>query len=511
MKDKIYYFAKFNLPALLSLSEQRRGQPCSCDVSQMPKSGSLNWVIFLSFEDGTEWVFRSPKSGLDCFYSDETASKILISEASTLLYLKAHTSIPVPEVYAYSGSSDNDIGIPYILQSKAPGRSLGSYDWTQLPQQVPGFQHRRPLMPISNENREKVMSQLGAMMSELSIHRFKKIGSLFDDGNGSYAVGECLSPSLTWQERDSLELDRGPFNQESDYFVSLISAFTSHAQELSLTPHTFFAPVPDMLDYKSIASYQAASRRWNNFVAIGQKIEHSKNILFYCIAGQFLSEMIPHLSSSVRNSFTLSHPDLHLGNIYVDEDFNITCIIDWSSVSTGPVSELLAAPSLGSSAAPPSKRLTAAYRSGFSQRATEITPDLPYSDLWQTSERMWYFTRLTRLLSKNDHQLFERLFELIYKTSTDDDGREGILWLFHQRASRDENIKLLAELQEEDLTAEELHEREQACFPPNRTVNSDAIAVARKLTLMSEMNPAFLADHRLWQWVEEARVQDELP
>jgi hypothetical protein len=186
------------------------------------------------------------------------------------------------------------------------------------------------------------MSQLGAIMSELSDHHFGKIGSIFNDGNGSYFVGECLSPSLTWQERDSLELDRGPFNEERDYLISLILAFTSHAQELPLTPHTFFAPVPDMLDYKSIVSYRTAARRWNDFVAVGQKVDHSKNLLFYCIAGQFLREMIPHISSSARNSFTLSHPDLNLGNLYVDDNFNITCIIDWSSASSGPITELLA-------------------------------------------------------------------------------------------------------------------------------------------------------------------------
>lgn len=66
---------------------------------------------------------------------------------------------------------------------------------------------------------------------------------------------------------------------------------------------------------------------------------------------------------------------------------------------------------------------------------------------------------------------------------------------------------LLAELQEEDLSIEELREKERACFSPIRTVNSDAIAVARKLTLMSEMNPGFLADYKLWKWVEEARRQ----
>ncbi|KAF9770263.1 hypothetical protein IL306_012213 [Fusarium sp. DS 682] len=366
-------------------------------------------------------------------------------------------------------------------------------------------------MPISNRNREKVMSQLGTMISELSTHRFEKIDSILEDSEGGHAIGECLSPSLTWQERDSLELNRGPFNEEREYFESVISAFTLHAQELSLTPHTFFAPVPDSVDYKNFSNYQKASRRWNDFVAIGQKIEYSKNIFFYCIVGQLLSEMIPHLTSSATKSFTLSHPDLHLGNVYVDKDFNITCIIDWSSTSTGPISELLAAPSLGTSAAPPSTSLTKAYRSGFSQKATEMSQKAPSPDLWTISERIWYFTRLTRLLSKNDHRLFQRLYDLIYDTFVDENGREGILWLFHERAKWSQNIKLLADLQKDDLTAEELQKEERAYFPPSRTLNSDVIAVARKLTLMSEMNPAFLADHRLWQWIEEARAQDELP
>ncbi|KAF5722366.1 kinase-like domain-containing protein [Fusarium mundagurra] len=409
-----------------------------------------------------------------------------------------------------SGSSDNDIGIPYILQGKAPGRSLGSYAWSPPRHQVPGLQHRSPPMPISDDNRGKVMSQLGAFMSELSTHRFGRIGSLFRDEDANYVVSEYLSPSLTWQERDSLELDRGPFDTEHDYLISLISAFTSHAQELSLTPHTFFAPVPDMVDYESLSSYQKASRRWNDFMAIGQKIEHSKNIFSYCIAGQFLSEMINDLSSNGANGFTISHPDLHLGNIYVDENFNITSIIDWSSASTGPVSEILTAPSLGSSAAPPSAFLATAYRSGFIQEATTKAQDLPDAALWKTSERIWYFTRLTRLLSKNDYQLFEKLYELIYEKDAFVDGRERIFGLFHERASWDENVELLAKLQEEDLSAEELQERERACFPPKRTVNTDSITIVRKLTLISEMNHTFLADHRLWKWVEKALEHDEL-
>lgn len=351
------------------------------------------------------------------------------------------------------------------------------------------------------------MSQLGTIMSELSERRFDKIGSLFDDGNGSYNVGECLSPTLTWQERDSLELDRGPFNEERDYLMSLISAMTSHAQELPLNPHTFFAPVPDMLDYRSMESYVAANRRWNDFVAIGQKVDHSKNILLYSIAGQLLREIIPHLSSGLGNGFILSHPDLHFGNLYVDDDFNITCIIDWSSASTGPVSELLAIPSLWSSNLPAPEVLTAAFRKGFGQRATKLSPEISHPDFREMSKKMWHFSRLVRLLSKNDNEHFRMLYNLVHKAK-EPESATGILWLFHERAKSDENKILLTELQEEAIPVEELQEKELACFSPIRMLNSDAVAVARKLTLVSEMNPGFFADQRLWQWIEDSRKQD---
>lgn len=398
--------------------------------------------------------------------------------------------------------------MPYILQSKATGRSLGSYDWSQCPNRFTGSQNPLTFLPISDKGREKVMEQLGSIMAELSDHRFAEIGSLLKDGNGNYIIGECLSPSLIWQERDSLDLKRGPFHQEHDYLVSLISAFTSHARELPLPPHLFYAPVPDDRHYKTIDSYRIASRRWKDFVSIGQKVDHSKNRLLYCIAGQFLVEMIPHLSSGFGSIFTLSHPDLHVGNIYVDDDLNITCIIDWSSTSTGPIAELLATPGLGGSARPPSESLTAAFRTGFNQRSTRVGLELSLSKLWQVSDSMWPFSRLVRLLSKNDYEHLRRLFELTHQPSAE---RAGILHLFHERAKSDENKHLLAELQEDDMTTAEVQEQERMAISSTRRANSDAVAIARKLTLMSEMNPGFFANHVLWQWIEEALKQDSHP
>jgi hypothetical protein len=63
-----------------------------------------------------------------------------------------------------------------------------------------------------------------------------------------------------------------------------------------------------------------------------------------------MREMIPILGgdsdSDTCRGYPLGHPDLHLGNIFVDDDLNITCIVDWGSASTVPLPELLSAPGL---------------------------------------------------------------------------------------------------------------------------------------------------------------------
>lgn len=130
--------------------------------------------------------------------------------------------------------------------SKAAGRPLSDYDWAEIRRRIPGYPQLHPLLPMPDGMREEVMKQLGAIVGQLSMLRFNKIGSLFKDCSGHYVVGECLSPTLLWQERDSLEaVERGPFLHDSQYLEALVSAFTYHAMELPLTPHAFFAPIPD--------------------------------------------------------------------------------------------------------------------------------------------------------------------------------------------------------------------------------------------------------------------------
>lgn len=100
-RAKIFQYAEFDIDALCRMaSSLRDGQKCSCDPGQIPKSGSFNWVVNILFDDGVEWVLRSPRNGAE-IVSDDTNISLLASEAATLKYIKAHSSIPVPEVFAY--------------------------------------------------------------------------------------------------------------------------------------------------------------------------------------------------------------------------------------------------------------------------------------------------------------------------------------------------------------------------------------------------------------------------
>ncbi|KAM3522848.1 hypothetical protein NHJ13051_005451 [Beauveria bassiana] len=101
MSQQIFRHARFGLDALLALAGDLRGRKCTCDTTAAPKTGSMNWVIFVSFDDGVQWAFRSPRTGFEAIISDDSAKKMLLSEVATLKVLRQQTTVPVPEVYSF--------------------------------------------------------------------------------------------------------------------------------------------------------------------------------------------------------------------------------------------------------------------------------------------------------------------------------------------------------------------------------------------------------------------------
>lgn len=253
--------------------------------------------------------------------------------------------------------------------SKAPGTQLQNFRWDPHPLEKGVFPQREHLSPMQ---KEKIMRQLGGIVSQLSNLRFNKLGSLFQE-TGEYRVGKCLSPAFIFHDRETLgDVERGPFKHDEEYYQALVSVFLLHVQELRLQHNVFFAPIPILEGFQTSQSRRSALSRWEDFVKIGGKFDSGKNRLDYCTAGHFLQQIIPFISRDaigaeveLVDGFPLCHPDLSASNIFVDGDLNITCIIDWAFASTVPVSTALMTPGLPHPRDGPEPFLDSAFKSSF--------------------------------------------------------------------------------------------------------------------------------------------------
>ena len=76
-------------------------------------------------------------------------------------------------------------------------------------------------------------------------------------------------------------------------------------------------------------------------------MEHPETTEEYINLLQRYLTIIPHLIPSTEERLTLSHPDLHLDNIFIDPETNaITSIIDWQSAAISPLSSQRAHPQM---------------------------------------------------------------------------------------------------------------------------------------------------------------------
>lgn len=205
---------------------------------------------------------------------------IMKSEVATLQFLEK-TQVPAPKVYDYV-LEGGPVGVGYILMEKLPGRSL---DWAS----------------VSPENETKVIHQLSDILIELQKHPFPKIGSLDCSGTVGPSAQEWVTNMLPFETSTI-----GSFDSAREYHVSLIQQVMDR-----------------------IMSGEAYPDR-----AVDAYLIH-----------RFLLDLVPSVTSaSDYGRFYLKHADDKGDHILVDQDFNITGVVDWEWACVVPASQAFNSP-----------------------------------------------------------------------------------------------------------------------------------------------------------------------
>lgn len=333
------------------------------------------------------------------------------------------------------------------------------------------------------------MRQLGFLIARILQSPFEEIGSLYER-EGKVRVGRCLSRTLTWSGRDLCgEIARGPFSNDKDYYDSVLSALRYHAEQLPLNHHLFLAPIPKAKDFETVSSYRSAVQLWNDFATVDWKIDSSKNRLDYIAMAHLMRDIIPSISIS-QQKYYLKPPDLSMSNIFIDDAFNITCIIDWTSCFTVPLPTLLITPSFPHPRDDVDADMTSIFKESVISHSSQMKDVLEDPSSWGLAQKSWLFMQLADLDGYEDYHHFLELYTSVHTDGTDVRG------LFNALRINDTFTSQAKSRLTEDLPASEIQRREKDYFTHSRPGAED---LARNLSDKVGKEAGFVADCSVWK------------
>ncbi|KAJ5781584.1 uncharacterized protein N7518_010067 [Penicillium psychrosexuale] len=309
-------YRKFNLQALLNASAKPVGNAGTTCVKLLKcVEGQFNKAFLLTMSNGCEIIARlpNPNAGPSFFTT--------ASEVATRHFLRDQLGIPIPRIYDWSSNASNEIGAEYILEEKATGQPLGNLWGTvslstkfHLVDQILDIEKRLASITFSKHGCIYYTSDLQSKPCDyelLETKRNYRSGSAADgnDTLPSFAIGPSASPIFWEKQKARMNLDRGPWESIAAYAEAIgkneIQWAISHAR-------------PRMNYHRSTECPETP----DDYIAL---------LKDYMALVPFL---VPTTSEQPNR---ISHPDLHLDNIFVDpETYRITSIIDWQQTAVSP-------------------------------------------------------------------------------------------------------------------------------------------------------------------------------
>ena len=303
--DRLSEFAvsvrtRYAVPGERSVSADGNAKdlPITCTVLSPPLAGSYNIIFPLLFSDGVRWMVKVPITGHKGRF-DELAAQALASEAMTMRLIKRTTTIPVPQVYLFDTSLENEIHCPFVMMEYLQGQQLYEL-WFQR-----SYSEDTRSEEALTQFRTRVLQELAAAMTQLDALRYSQGGSLLFDqlgnvtGVGATRVVDFAAQvdRLTSDDTDGSPLFcvKGPFNDPKSFLTFALD----RRESLKSLPEKYHQGTLQLL------------RQYIDWMPLDS---HPAN----------------------KSQFVLAHPDFALQNVLVSEEGAVLGIIDWDGAGAVP-------------------------------------------------------------------------------------------------------------------------------------------------------------------------------
>ncbi|KAL1599354.1 hypothetical protein SLS59_006371 [Nothophoma quercina] len=231
-------------------------------------------------------------------WRDPVVKIIGIAQVETMNLLHEHTKVPSPEVIGYSATLDNEFGFPYIVMEELPGKSATDL-WFEEHGEIPSAE--------TEQKRLTFLRSLARRMTELENFPFQTIGMPTYDNVAGPDFND-IDPERTpvrkyyvWPFCDSYHaVERGPF--------ASTQAYIRHARD----------------EEEQLVPRKNGKFDYNQLQQLGM----------YKILDMVFAH--PVFNSSPEDTFTLRHSDLDTQNILINDEGNITGILDWDGSISMP-------------------------------------------------------------------------------------------------------------------------------------------------------------------------------
>lgn len=305
--------ARLNIPELTRIASSLRGggeKSCRFQPGFLRGDGFITvgcahyhgWIVF---DDGVKWIVRIPQLTALLDTPLDLVNYFIESEYATLKFIEQRLpGVPAPRAHGFGLFSDtaNLVGVGYILEDHMPGQPFCDDLATEAQKSHVYDQYADMLIDISRVPRRQACSLLPSNGKEEG------------DNDGDTKEAPIASNRFIWLGK------HGPFASPLEYFTSIADIHLDLIADGQLYPEY---PKEAYLFYRLLRDKAAP-----------------------VLAGATTTSAATSTTTTTTttdepsvNMFFLKHVDDIGDHFLVDDDYNITGVIDWKYARFAPASE----------------------------------------------------------------------------------------------------------------------------------------------------------------------------